>query len=859
MLIKLFVIFFLGLEISSKASQYAFLDEAFTHLPISSSLRQQPINQQPKVRTAKEFNRKESQEDRDAKLDGALINLSKIEDIYRFDQTILIQNGSAIPSTALDLSRINLEQALSLLPFYSENLSTRNHAFRTVIEEPLLKVLQDAAEASYKFPQTLKYLHNPSVTGKYQDLLDIAVRDLFANPAEGLSALSDALKGLKANKKLSPAEERKLRLFRNLAGFFYDRKALQYLRETNEKTLASRPDVTQNTGRVALLRAVQLPGEFFKLMLPSTLNLDSALPSDRLLEDLRDWLSHLSRMKFDKLFGSSPETTIVFESVLVDLSRLDASLKTMEAEYDAVTNRLSPAQLWDHIKSLPSAHTEAQSPTPWLGIESLTTLLAPPASSLNVASSVQSFDAEIDEFVPLPLDADDNRKYLQKKEGIYNVLNRKGGALEKIAEIQAALSKLGVAIDMAKTEELCKDLKEKQRDLSDLYKCGKKSEGEQKKEEIRKLINQNVLLYMGVTPEQDETYKERREIIGKSEEQRQSLRRLLDQIRPCRGLGNLSHKYEKFGDKLKGIGIILPKTVFEWNKNPETAFERAFHKVHRTGLTSTQDKNNLRRIRVESLLEVINLIRDQIGVGTSLEFESAKESHQTTIEGKAKIIADTIRTHPPQDKKDIDNLWEVHGKLYGLGSEVLTITKPEELNQPLMRVDSYIASFISQYEGLFPQALSAHQSPVISDLKQELLNKNRGLKVLQLRDFITKQRVQSNHRFHTPFRVEENLKQHLAEQASNLPVYEFLVSTFYELLKEVNDYPELSGLQDTDQIRNYFFHADPFASEPLIVKSAQAFDSGIYINNSEGTIAKELAILVINVRYLLEEFLKKVQ
>ena len=131
--------------------------------------------------------------------------------------------------------------------------------------------------------------------------------------------------------------------------------------------------------------------------------------------------------------------------------------------------------------------------------------------------------------------------------------------------------------------------------------------------------------------------------------------------------------------------------------------------------------------------------------------------------------------------------------------------------------------------------------------------------MLRLRGFIREQQVQKNHRFHRPTLVEESLKPRLKAQTSLIPVNEFLVSTFYELLKEVTDYPELIQLQDTDQIRNHFSDVDPFELEPLRVKSSNTFDSGTYLNNPTGTLAKELAILGINVRYLLEEFLRTVK
>jgi hypothetical protein len=794
----------------------------------------------------------DTREQREAKLDHAIKEISELEDIYRFDPALLIQDGSTSPP--LNFSGVDLQRAISLLPFYSEDPSERNYAFRRSIQEPILNILCDAAESTYKFPQTVKYLQSLKVTGSSQAFLDIAFRDLFADPTEGLSTVSNALRGLKANKRLSADEENKLRLFRNLAGYFYDRKALTYLQVATETVLDAKPDISLCSGRVALLRAIQLPGEFFKLMLPSTLSLDPTLPSEGVLEGLRDRLSHLSRMKFDKLFGPSPEATLTFQNLLVDIARLKSCLETMIAGYDAATKDLSPTQLWAHIKSLPNARTEI--PTSWNGMESLIDLLAPPSPTVVLPSL--SYAMEFNDLVPLPPDTDENERYLQRREGIRSVLNRKGDALNNVAEIHDALLKLGVTIDISDTTKLCSQLKEEWERLSQLYQSGKKSVGDQKKEELRKLINQRVLGYLGVSPEQNETYEQRREIIRKAVEQQQNLRRLLDQMKPCNGFGNLSDKYAEFCDKLKEAGIALPQTIFEWDKDPTTVLEMLFHKVHRTGLSSKQDKNNLRRARIQSLLEIIELIKTQLGVNTSLESETTKEIHKIIIEGKVKIMADVLRTQPPQEKKDLQDLQDIQERLYQLGSDALVAATPDDLNKVLILVDQAVVSFIAQYEGMFPQP-SSTQTQVITDLKEALLNKNRGHKIHQLRDFISRQQVQANHRFHKPTRVENSLNQHLKTSTTGIVVYEFLVSTFYELLKEVNDYPELGGLRDTDQIRNHFSHVDPFELEPLRVKSSKTFDSGTYINDNEGTLAKELAILVINVRYLLEDLRIKLQ
>jgi hypothetical protein len=792
---------------------------------------------------------------RENQLNHALTQLSRIQEIHRFDRTILTDDGS-VNNPALNFNGVDIHKALPFLVFYSEDRSERDSAFVKYVKFPLLCLLQDAAEASFKFPQTLKYLKEHRVTGRYQELLDVAIKDLFTDPIEGLTALSDATKGLIANKKLTSEEERKLRLFKNLGGFFYDQKAIQCLIATNDTVLGAHLDVTQLGGRISLLRVLQLQGEIFKLMMPSTFNLDPSMPSEGLLEGLRDKLSHLSRTKIEKIFSPSPESTAVFKGVLADVGRLNTCLKEINARYQKEAGSLSPTQQWAYIKSLTDKRIDPLQPPQWPGIDSLFSFLDPSLLLVNAVLPRQTYEVEIEELTPLPADRVMVEQYFQRRKSIYDILNRKGKALNNLKVFHKDLLDCGAAVEEPRAEAIFNQLKSTQEQLSQLFAARKNQDGEQKKLEINELMNQLLQELMETSPEQHLAQEEHREIVRAAQDKQRKLKELLDNIKPCNGSGNISEKYEEFCNKLREIGIVLLDSSFDWTKDPDTILEKTFHKVLRTGLISKQTKQALRRSRVQSLLELTSVIRDQLGVTTSLEFESVKETNKIIIEGKSGIINGCLHAFENKGDSATRDLWEIHGKLYGLGKEAQAITTQDELDQIHVRAGQYIQAFLSHYEAFLLKAPSS-KLPTVTDLRQELLNKNRGDKTLQLRNFISKQQVQSDHRYHIPVLLEKKLKRQIKATPSNIPNFEFLLSAFYELLKEVNDYPELGGLRDTDQIRNYFFHIDPFDLEPLVVVSGRTIDSGVYINNSNGTIAKELAILVINVRYLLEDFLRK--
>lgn len=778
------------------------------------------------------------------KLNSAISSLTKIQSIYDFDPNILVE-GEAVNN--LNLTHIDLSQAIAYLPFYSENKQVRDFAFESSIKKPLLTSLQEAAESSYKFPQTLKYLMEPQIFADSQGLIAVAIKDIFADPHEGIRALLEVLKSLQKNKKITLQEEKSLRLFKNLAGYFYDRKALSYLIEVCQSV--SKLDMAQTKSRLALLRILQIEGEFFKLMMPSTLDLAATMPNEGLLEGLRDKLSHLNKQKFEKLLSLTSETTKTFEDVKNDFLTLKSSLEALQTEWETKTTHFSPNDLWAYLKGLPEARdTTKSSASSWAGLTSLLTLLdSHPSGSLPSLL----FDAEISALCRLPANAQEVDEYFNRRKSLYNVLNE---AKKDITQFKGKLvSVLGSPIEDQKCEAIFDQLKEAQKEISTLYSSGKKDDGNAKKKELSGTIDKILLELMGIDEkkhkELEDSKTEKREVERKQNE----LKRFLDQTttKPCNGFGNLSDKYEEFCDKLTENGIVVTNSVFDWTKEPDSPLELLFHKVHRTGLDSKSAKDNLRKTRIASLLEIIDILRSSLNITTVLALETDKQTQKTIIEGKAKIIADSIR-ELNTSKPEKNQLWEIHKKFYDLGGKALRANNQKDIDDINEEAKQYIQEFLTTYKPL------EKDPAIVSKLESDLNNKTRGQKLLGLRRFIAEQQAQKNPRFHLPKLVEQKLKESQQAQGDLMSRCEFLVSVFYELFKEVNDYPELRGLIDTDQVRNYFFHLNPFNSEPLIVESKGTFDAGIHINDPEGTITKEVSILAINVKDILEKFIRTV-
>ena len=154
-------------------------------------------------------------------------SLAQILRIQAFDPSILL--GVTLLNQELNFEGLDISFCTQIVGFYSEIESERKAQFETRIKHPLLQILKDAAGFSYKFPQTLKFLYDPSVVAS--PLLDAALVDIFTYDPMTLKNLAQALKVLEETDALSKEEQNSLFSLRKIAGYFYDRKALEYIKE----------------------------------------------------------------------------------------------------------------------------------------------------------------------------------------------------------------------------------------------------------------------------------------------------------------------------------------------------------------------------------------------------------------------------------------------------------------------------------------------------------------------------------------------------------------------------------------------------------------------------------------------------
>ena len=223
----------------------------------------------------------------------------------------------------------------------------------------------------------------------------------------------------------------------------------------------------------------------------------------------------------------------------------------------------------------------------------------------------------------------------------------------------------------------------------------------------------------------------------------------------------------------------------------------------------------------------------------SLREKKETKHHETTVVPEKETLS----------KEDpVKVLQKIKEELYSL---------PNEL-KPHISYEKYKAISKSAEEliDLFLQKLKSFnliKEDAFYAFEVDLKDTTRFEKKKLLKKFIKRKQVSLSPRQSEPLELSEQIEKAFKGDHTMFLACEFLVSAFYELFKEVNDYSELSILRNSDQVRNYFFHPNPFQSNPLIVGKFLE-EANIRINNPFGQLAKELTVLTINVKFLLEEF-----
>ncbi len=138
--------------------------------------------------------------------------------------------------------------------------------------------------------------------------------------------------------------------------------------------------------------------------------------------------------------------------------------------------------------------------------------------------------------------------------------------------------------------------------------------------------------------------------------------------------------------------------------------------------------------------------------------------------------------------------------------------------------------------------------------KQELMNKTRYKKSRLISKVWNLEKVKMNYRSNL-CTVTKRLRKELKNNLEMTAAYEFLIASTYECLKAIKDYPELQELESTDQIRDYFFHTDLSGSgfSPLVVRQKGRMRGKTIYTDQPGMVAKEVSILTINIKAILED------
>lgn len=271
--------------------------------------------------------------------DLLLNKLSDIQEIYDFDPHILDNE----PNEQIKIvPKKDTTFLTKILSFYSEDYSERRKAFKREIKTPLRNILKDATEEPYyDFAQSLKALVG-LLPHSNTPLFDIAIRDIFNNSLKGLVALERALRYFRDNGELDQHCRQNLFLFNKIAGFYFDPKAISYIIDLNDCVMPPQTPLA----RLAFLRVLQVEGELFKYILPSTLNL-AKLPPEKILRRLRSKLAHLNKHKLKKLLKMQEVDSFV--SLAQDLAIINQSLKKIESHFISLNQR-NPVDLWGELK-----------------------------------------------------------------------------------------------------------------------------------------------------------------------------------------------------------------------------------------------------------------------------------------------------------------------------------------------------------------------------------------------------------------------------------------------------------------------------------------------------------------------------
>jgi len=154
--------------------------------------------------------------------------------------------------------------------------------------------------------------------------------------------------------------------------------------------------------------------------------------------------------------------------------------------------------------------------------------------------------------------------------------------------------------------------------------------------------------------------------------------------------------------------------------------------------------------------------------------------------------------------------------------------------------------------------MNENKDAAIAWIEQEFRDSTRAEKIKILKFHSRSQSVKSNPRTSFSSFVNREINNQLKQDGRKIPVFEFLVGTFYEQLEELFDYPEFKVLASFKKVRNYYSH--PLTNFKMLqVEDGCAWHEIGIGRDRESTISKELTILGMDVKFILEDTIRLIK
>lgn len=447
------------------ASDYSFLDNPFDS---NNPLHQQNLSTPQDILEAyQKLNTDET------KYQNALSEINKLEELFRFDPHILDADNDENP----DFSSVSPFFIRDTLILYSDLPHERLPAIYNKIIRPLTDILKTIADLSItrsksRFLKPLKCLGEVSLINN--PLIGIALQDIFAHPGS-LAVIQACLEEIYNKETVSEVHLQGIDIPRRLAGYFYDQQIIKFLNETNSNMISS-IDLSSDAGKFAFLRGLQLQGELFLMLHPTTFNLDLTLPNSDLLKDIRHGLSHITQNKLRNLLSEQD----LLVDVLSDLKGLQHIFQRLDSSYPTFDslNLSSVRSCWEEIKDRPSELLPRNSTVVWKGLENLKKHLDSRVTPQIVGVLDVNFEGDINFLLPNLPRTKVLMDYLTLKEDIWSSLANFKDNSTTAMKLEAAFSK----IDSNRTNGIKSDIQKKTLILSEIYRKQLESPRQQQKD-----------------------------------------------------------------------------------------------------------------------------------------------------------------------------------------------------------------------------------------------------------------------------------------------------------------------------------------------------------------------------------------